>query len=176
MRIYAFKGKGLEPWVPSKVSICGNTHHNLKIGCFNKGYWGYIIGIDDAMVDLYNPPKPLEGELFLTGLNTRGKNSKPLIDKLGNKLFYVKEVVGYCSIKECMLGLTLTSKSILDIEIINDEGIIRLASYSLKFLGKEKFLHVYIFKEGDILEFKLTTKKEVRTIIIAMNNNKLIQN
>jgi len=174
MKIYEFKGSVLEHWRPKKIVRNGNVHHNLRIGYYEKDCWEYIIGVDDNIVDLYNPPVPLESEYFLLNILSKKEADEKLRDGAGNNMYYIKDLVGHCEEHTSMLGLTLTSKKVVDIEILNDKGIERLGMYKQKFNKKTYELYVYIFKEGDKLEFNITTKEGLDKYTIVMRNKILI--
>jgi len=173
MKIYEFKGKSLSNWIPKCINRNGKVHHNLRIGDYNKECWEYMIGIDDSIVELDKPPVPMEDEYFLVPLQSKDKDTEFLEDKEGNALYYIKEVVGRCYEHTCLLGLTLTSKSVLDVTILDDTNITRVGAYRQRFLEiKEMF--VYMFKPDDILTFRVVTKTGTITYKITMVREKLV--
>jgi len=174
MKIYEFKGTSLGYWIPKRISINGRTHFNLRIGTYAKGFWEFVVGIADGIVDLGQDPKPLKDEYYLINVPSKKTEGGFLEDKAGNSIYYINEIVGHCDQPECMLGLTLTSKSVLGIEICDDAGIGVMARYKQKINDKMHELSVYIFKEGDELLFKLTTKEDIKLISIKMKKGVLV--
>jgi len=172
MRIYEFRGEKLEFLTPKKVTHNEKTHFNIRLGDYSEGCWEYVMGIDDNIVDLKEPPKALNDNYYLVNLMTKSQEGN-LKDKIGNDLYYIKEIIGKDENPSCMLCLSLTSRSVLDITIVDDGNVRVLGKYSKK-LQNCKDMKIYIFKPDDVLVFDILNKLDTVRYKITMGKNRLV--